>query len=195
MVTIQGLPWILAFTRGAAAAAALQAAVNVMGVSHPIMFAVANLIVPGAAHSRRQGGVRSASRTAFTYATFGAALLVPYYVVVLARPTEVLEVFYGAGSPYAAIVDVLRVYVLVYAFTYAAIILTGLLTALERSRQVFYTQVANAMSALVFGSPLIAILGVTGAAFGALAASVTYAVACVVLLRRRGHTRETVGLE
>ena len=184
IVTIQGLPWILALARGAAGAGALQAAVNVLGVTNPIMFAVGNLIIPGAAHGRRQGGISLALRTAFTYARFGAALLAPCYAVVLLWPSEVLSLFYGPSSPYADLVNVLRLYVLVYCFTYVATILNGVLTSLERSRYVFYAQFASALGAVIIGLPLIAMGGLTGAVFGSLAASVAYAGAGVVLLRR-----------
>jgi O-antigen/teichoic acid export membrane protein len=184
MVTIQGLPWILALARGAAGAGALQAAVNVLGVTHPIMFAVGNLIIPSAAHSRRQGGITFALHTALKYASFGAALLAPCYAVILLWPSEVLSIFYGPSSPYSDLVNVLRLYVLVYCFTYVATILNGVLTSLERSRFVFYAQFASAAGAVIIGLPLIAVSGLTGAVFGSLAASVAYAVAGVVLLRR-----------
>jgi len=49
---------------------------------------------------------------------------------------------------------------------------------------VFYAQFASALGAVIIGLPLIAVGGLTGAVFGSLAASVAYAGAGVVLLRR-----------
>jgi O-antigen/teichoic acid export membrane protein len=96
----------------------------------------------------------------------------------------VLRVFYGPDSPYGAVAGELPVFVVAYGCTYVSAFLAALLTSLDRSRFVFLAQAASAASALVIGLPLIALLGLMGAAWGSVATSVAFSGTCLLLLWR-----------
>ena len=166
--TIQAFPWTLAFFHGPAQAGALQALINLLGVSHPVMFSVGNLIVPAAARAHREGGVKAARQSALSYGTQGAALLLPYYAALVLWPKVALRIFYGATSPYVDLTAALRFFVLAYTFIYFAQVLGSFLNGLEESRSTFLVQTAAALAALTIGLPFAAWLGVTGACAGFL---------------------------
>lgn len=163
---IQIFPWTLAFFHDTSEAAKFQAVINILGVSHPVMFGISNLIMPAAAGARLSGGVAEAQRVSARYALQGGALLVPFFLVLLIWPTTALSIFYGPDSPYAALVIPLRMLVITYIFMYAVQILGALLNGLERSSTVFLTQLVSILPAIAVGIPLSAQAGVAGACIG-----------------------------
>jgi len=166
ILTIQAFPWTLALFHGPAAAAELQALINILGVTHPVMFGLSNLIVPTVAQSHRQAGLAAARRTAFRYATQGALLLAPYYAALLLAPGRILTIFYGANSHYAGLTAPLRLFVLAYVFVYAASVVLALLAGLERTRHAFFAQLGSSLASLGVGLPLAALGGIAGATGG-----------------------------
>jgi O-antigen/teichoic acid export membrane protein len=164
--TVICFPWALALARGAQEAASFQAMINVLGVTHPIIVSVGNLIVPAATKARKDAGTRAASFSAFRYGLQGGALLLPYFVLLLVWPTQVLSAFYGASSGYVASAGLLRIFVFAYLFAYVASVLGGLLKGLERPKSVFLAQLVGTCAGLSFGLPLIAGRGLVGAPIG-----------------------------
>lgn len=194
VVTTQAFTWAVALAHGLAAAAALQAVASVVAVAHPVMLGVGGLVVPAVARARSEAGPTSAWRVALGYATQGAALLAPYYVLVTLRPGWALWAFYGSSSPYLPIETPLRIFVLVYVLDYVAVVLGSLLNGLGDSRAASLCQLAAALAALGLGLPLAIAWGVTGAASGAaVVAGVT--VACAYrLVRARIRARSDAAL-
>ena len=183
ILTIQAFPWTLAYFHGLEATAQFQATANILGITHPVLFSMSNLVVPAAARARVTGGALAAWRVGSTYGGQAALLLLPFFLVLLVWPTQVLEIFYGADSPYAVLDGMLRLFVVVYCFRYAAFVVGGVLRALEAGRSVFLGQLAGAVAALLFGLPLAAWSAF--AAVGGVAVSAASEVMATAFLLRR----------
>jgi len=173
--TLMCFPWTLALSRGPQEAASFQAMINVLGVSHPVIMSVGNLIVPAATKARKEAGTGAASFSALRYGSQGGALLLPYFVLLLIRPTQVLSLFYGASSSYAGLGGLLRIFVVAYLFAYVGSVLGGLLNGLERPKSVFVAQLVATCAGLGLGLPLIAGSGLAGASAGLATMNVTRA--------------------
>lgn len=132
LLTVQGFSWTLAIAHGETSVAAFGAIAALLGVSHPVMFSVSNLIVPAVAKAHKTKGLAAAKRTAVTYFLQGVVLLGPYYVALAAVPALALTIFYKAGSPYIVESAALRVFVLAYVMNYLAMTLAALLNGLEK---------------------------------------------------------------
>jgi len=114
IVTGLTFPWALAIMDGPAAAAAFQAALNVANLANPIAFGLSNIILPAVAQAYASGSMRDAWAAAQTYIIIGAALLSFFVIPAMLMPHTVLELFYGANSPYthleqAAVIMVLAI--------------------------------------------------------------------------------------
>lgn len=180
ILSIQSLFWALAIFHGPKESASLQAVANPLGATHPILFGLANLIVPAAARANRAGGRIAAWRCTRDYGLLGGALMLPYFVTLLLWPRAALELFYGAGSPYVTLESALRLFVLAYLVTYAAQVLGSFLNGLRRTKAAFLTQLSGGVTGLILGLPLIVYFGVGGACAGFLAANITRAGACAI---------------
>lgn len=173
--TLMCFPWTLALSRGPQEAASFQAMINVLGVSHPVIMSVGNLIVPAATKAQKEAGTEAASFSAFRYGSQGGALLLPYFVLLLIWPAQVLSFFYGASSSYAGLAGLLRIFVIAYLFAYVASVLGGLLNGLERPKSVFVAQLVATCAGLGLGLPLIAGSGLVGASAGLATMNLTRA--------------------
>jgi O-antigen/teichoic acid export membrane protein len=185
----QALPWALALSRGTAETAAFQAALNIVNVTNPLTFSVANLLLPAAARAASEDGLQGAYRTGLRLIAQGGVVLVPFFVVLAVFPEWVLSVVYGPASPYVAIGNPLRLFAIAYTLYYIGGLLITLLTSLEETRKVFVSQLASALGGIVIGIPVTIWLGLTGACIGVF--SIHCIRACVVgllLLRLRPPT-------
>ena len=184
IVTVQAPPWALALLHGPQEAASLLVVANILGATHPIMFSVSNLVVPAVALARLRAGVGAARRTAFLYGVQGGALVLPYYLGLLAAPGLALVVFYGSDSPYHGLEAELRLFTLSYLFAYARIPVESLLKGLEHSQSAMLVHVVNAAGVAAFVLPLAITRGVLGATAGIALAGLGALVACLWLARR-----------
>ncbi len=168
VLSAQAYPWILAYSHGSVETAKFQALINVLGVSHPIMFGISSLVVPAVAQANHKNGLSRARRVGLTFGAQGAALLLPYFTLLVIWPRSVLSVFYGSTSPYTDLSFALRVMVIAYCFVYLSYVLNGLLNGIERARFAFMAQLFESGASLLLGLPATAWLGVSGAAAGRL---------------------------
>ena len=162
-LTVQVFPWTLAVARGPAQTAMYQAVVNLVSVSHPLLFSVGSLIVPASARAMAKNGIHAAKRIALRYGAQGALLAVPYYLVLFLFPKPALRLVYGASSPYVKLDQGVRMFVTAYAFVYLSQVLASLFNGIARGKLVFMASLAGAAIALFAAIPLIALLGMTGA--------------------------------
>src|SRR5260370_35809101 len=100
IVRVQLFPWTLVVRDGQAAAADLQAVLNIGNLANPIAFGLSNIVMPAVAQAHASGTIRQAWRAAWTYIVIGAALLSFFAVPVMLMPETVLALFYGANSPF-----------------------------------------------------------------------------------------------
>jgi len=182
--TFLSFPWALAYLYGVNEAAALQAVLNIIGASHPIIFCMRGLIVPATARSYRAAGKAAAQRITFNYAIQGLILLFPFYAIVLLWPRMLLTAFYGMDSPYLGLEAPLRLFVPAYTLFYMSVILTSFIDGLEETRRALMAQLVSACAFLIIGLPLTAWGGVIGASLGRSVYGLTVVIACVVIIRK-----------
>ncbi len=183
LITVYATPWILRYYHGAGEIAAYQAVANLLNVSNPIFAGIAGLIVPAVAKARAEGGLIAARSAAVKYAVQGAALLMPYFLILAIVPHFALQHFYRAGSPYLAYTTPLRLFVGVYSLYYVSQMISGFLNGLGESRWTFYAQAAAAAANGMFCLPLAAMFGFVGVAWGGIAPMLAQLVVCAYFAR------------
>jgi len=105
------VPWILAVYAGPAATAGLQAAVNIVNLSNPLILGLGNLI-PQIVAGARGRGLTEAWRVARTYTLIAALPIAVYSLLICLWPADVLRLFYGNGSDYLGLELALRLLVI-----------------------------------------------------------------------------------
>jgi len=163
--SIQAVPWALFLFRGPAEAAGFQAISNLLGVSHPIMLSLGNIIVPAAARARAKEGFVAARRVALRHAVQGGLLLLPYFVALMIIPGYLLGLFYGSGSPYVSLGNALRLLTVFYALYYISLTLKFLLNALEKNRTQFVVELCGSLLLAALLVPMVLWFGLPGAIF------------------------------
>jgi O-antigen/teichoic acid export membrane protein len=180
VVGFQAFFWLLALSHGPKETASLQAVANLLGVCHPLMFGLGNVLVPVVAKANAFGGLTLAWRSARRHGAYFGVILLPYFVVLLLWPRTVLETLYGSSSPYAGLVGPLRLFVASYALLYIAQVIGLFLTGIGNSRATFQAQLSGAVSAVLMGLPLAWVWGVPGACAGLLTVNGARSVAASV---------------
>lgn len=180
--TVQFFSWMLFVSHGLEFSARLQALVLIMGVTHPIMFGISNILIPAVARSDINDGPHRALRVGLSYGGLGGIALLPFYLVVLALPDLVLRLFFGEGSPYLELNWALRVFTASYLLGYTAQILFGLLNGLRRIPAGFISQGIGSLTSVLIGIPLILEWGVIGAVWAGVIANLAQVTAQVAFL-------------
>jgi len=183
VINIQVVLWTLAAAHGAAEAGKLLALGTILGLSHPAIFSVGNLIVPASARALRSGGAAAARKIALTYGAIGGLLVIPYYLLLIAKPGRALGVFYGARSPYLALQTPLRFFAAAYVMSYACTVQSSLLNGMARSRSALLIQLATVAGTAAITLPLAVYGGVMWSPAGACASTLAGLIVGSVLLR------------
>jgi Na+-driven multidrug efflux pump len=179
LLTSLAYPYALTWFHGLGNAAIFYAIINAFKPANPIMSSMTGLIVPAVARAMSSDGPKAARRLAIRYTAFGAILLLPYFLLLIFFPTQVLEFFYKKGHPYTQHGHLLRLFVANYTAVYLLCTFGGWLSALGRSRWLFYSQIVNIIVSLAIGLPLIIKWGVEGLIIGGMFAA--FSTAAVVL--------------
>lgn len=161
--SIQVVPWALFLFRGPVEAAGFQAISNLLGVAHPIMLSLGNIVVPAAARAHMKEGLFAARRVAMRHAAQGGLLLLPYVAALLILPRQLLGLFYGSNSPYLALDSALRLLTVIYALHYISLSLKFLVNALEKNRPQFVTELCGSLLLAGLIVPLVLWFGLPGA--------------------------------
>jgi len=159
----QATPWVLFLMRGAGAAAAYQAISNLLGLSHPVMLSLGNVIVPEAARARARGGIQAARRVALVQATQSGLLLLIAFGILTIFPGQLLRLFYGSGSAYLTLAQDIRLFALVYLLFFSALVLKFLLNALQETRTQLIAELFCCGLLGLMIVPLVTVFGLTGA--------------------------------
>jgi len=162
-LSLHAAPWALFLLRGPAEAAGFQAVSNLLGVSHPIMLSLGNIIVPAAARAHLKEGLFAARRVAVRHAAQGGLLLLPYVAALLIFPRQLLGLFYGSSSPYVALASAVRLLTVIYTLHYISLSLKFLLNALEKNRPQFVTELCGSFLLAGLIVPLVLWFGLPGA--------------------------------
>ncbi len=161
----QIFPWTLAAAFGAAAAARYQAALTPLGAVHPLLFSIVNVVTPAVAGVRMQG-TDAVYRVSRRYGVQFGLFAAPYLLLLAIAPTTVLGWFYGKGSPYLGLGNIVRLFVFAYGLQFVIAVMGGLLNGLEEARAASTALVASLLGTIAIGVPLCLMFGVTGAVIG-----------------------------
>jgi O-antigen/teichoic acid export membrane protein len=166
--------WNLAWWCGKQQLGVYAAVTNVLRLANPLSFVVSTLIMPNAARTLRQQGMRRAKRVMHRFGLLGTLLLAPYLGLLLIAPQTGLAIFYGWDSTYVQhgqYAQVLRIAALVMGLSFAITATGALLNAVERTRATFVSQLLAAGAYVLVAMPLTAAFGLIGAVAGWLVAA------------------------
>jgi O-antigen/teichoic acid export membrane protein len=181
-----GYSWVLTWCEGRAAVAEMFAILTLLKLTSPMINLIVSLIVPAAARAHETKGLSAAEHVAVKYSLLGAAILLPYFMLLIIFPSPVIHLFYGATSVYAGDANVLRLYVAWAALTYGASTIAAFFNAIHQSRLSMIAQVVNAGVSLLIGLPMALMGGLLAAAAGTVLA---VAAQLAVLLHFREKLR------
>lgn len=184
IVTVQAMPWTLAYFHGQEHVAEFGVLAQIMGLSNPVIISIAGLVVPAVAAAAARRGMSSARRVALSYGLQGAALLLPYYIAVMIFPELVLRVFTKSNPDYAGLTLHLRLFVVAYMLVFPAQVMQALLNGLGRTRSTFAAQCAFSVTTLLFSLPLAAVYGLTGAVWSGVLPALAFVGTSLFMLRR-----------
>ena len=187
----QATPWVLFLMRGAGAAAGYQAISNLLGLSHPVMLSLGNVIIPEAARARARGGIQAARRVALVHATQGGLLLLLAFGILTAFPKQLLALFYGSGSAYLTLAQDIRLFALVYFLFFIALALKFLLNALQETRAQLIAELFCCCLLGIAIVPLVTVFGLAGA-IGALGLWLMARVVCGVVILRNVNAYQEI---
>jgi len=185
LICIPAFAWVLVYFHGLEEGAINLALLSLLKISHPVMSAVSNLIIPAVAHARAKAK-GEAFAVFVKQAAVGAALLTPLFVPLLIVPSLVLKTVYAGGNArmYSAYSGTMQAMALSYVLIYLANMTTAYLTGLQKTRDVFVGHVANTAGSMLIGLPMVALWGVTGAAWGGGIAVAARLAANAISIRR-----------
>lgn len=169
----QILPWILALLYSPAEAASFQAVMNIVGVSHPVIFGTSNLVIPAAAEAKNRRGTAAAFRTSSWYGALSALLVLPFFGALFIWPRPALALFYGKLSPYVALGFGIRIAAFTYLVYVSSSFLAAYLFGIGRPKYVFAANIGSTILVLVPAAILIIRYGVIGALASLLTFSLT----------------------
>lgn len=185
---------ILATTHGSGAVAEYQAVANLLGVTHPVMLTLGNLLVPAIALAAQHGSVADARHACFRRAWPIALLLAPFFLVLFAASSVILSIAYGSDSAYTGLVAQLRWMVIAYVFFFIATILASILNGMEHAQHTLISQIISAIAGVCIGVPLCYVFGSMGATIGVAIAFLTIVLANAYQISRIGSIRNSVSI-
>jgi len=184
ILSSQAYVWILAAFHCPAESGKLLAVLAVLGLSHPLLFSLGNLLTPAAAISSRQQGKRAAWNATGRYWKPVMLLTGAYLTFLLVMPSPVLRLLYGRRSDYCGLNSELRLGAIAYLLMFATQRHLHYLAGLRRVKDVFAFQVSGAGAGLLAGLPLMKFFGVIGACAGMSVCNIARLLSGYALTRR-----------
>lgn len=168
---VQLVPWVLAITTGPATVAVYQAALNIANMMNPILQGLSNLIPQAVAEARLKGGVLHAWIIARKYIYLGLVPILVCCVAALLLPDFLLQLLYGADSPYRDATLAVQILVLAWAAHFIAEMIIRTLFGMEAGKLAMAVNIAGLLAAAILTVPLVLKLDVLGACFALLIAN------------------------
>ncbi len=184
LLSSQTFIWALAVGQGTAAAGSWQAVLNTVGVCHPLLLSVGNLVVPSVSSRFRMAGLLPAWQRAYRIVLPVGIAIAAYLVVLAVQPGYILSLFYGPHSAYAGLGGPVRVAAISYLFVFSVQVFGGFLSAVQEGRRLMRAQFLGALFSLILGAPLSMRFGVIGVCVGFCSVSILKACAIGYQVRR-----------
>jgi O-antigen/teichoic acid export membrane protein len=168
---------------GAAAAGVLKASQNLMGVANIWFQGLDNIVPVETARHLHEGGIRSMLAYTRSILLKWGGLTLLFAVVMASAPGFWLCLFYGPAMVQYGYI--LRLYALLYVFTFVGGPLRASLQALEYTVPIFWSYLAMTAFAFAFAVPMAKWLGLSGTMLGLLGTQVIFQgiVAAALLVR------------
>jgi len=149
---------------GAAASAALRAALNIVAVANIWLLGLDNVVPAHAARLMRLEGVAGMLRYIRRILLQWGGVTLVFSTVVACFASFLLRLSYG--TKYLSDVPVLRLYALLYVFVVVSLPLRAALQALEYTAPIFWAYPAMIAFSVALAGPFVRTLGLNGALLG-----------------------------
>ncbi len=180
MLTLQIPSWTLAIAFTPTAVAGYQCLLNLVGVANPIIFSINSMLIPSVVRESSRG-YRAARQTAVRYGLRFGLLLLPAFLALLIAPHAIMQLVYGASSPYLSLAWLLRILVIGFLAQYCATVAGAYEGGMARPKTYMWVQMMGTGFLLILGTLLIYRYGIAGAVSAMLCASVIRLIAFVCL--------------
>ncbi len=168
---VQLVPWAIAISVGSAAVAVYQAALNIANLTNPILMGMANVMPQAVAQARISNGVTGAWTVARKYILLGLVCLIICSAPAILWPDFLLQVLYGADSPYRDEALTLQILVLAWVIHLAGELIVLTLLGMEAGRSAMAVNLGALAAAAIVTIPLVVTFGVFGACLALLIAN------------------------
>jgi O-antigen/teichoic acid export membrane protein len=179
----QMLSWALTIGAGPAAAANLQAALNIVNLSNPLIMGLCN-IIPQAAAQASTGGMMAAWRATKRYLVLAVPPLLAFASVVLIAPEQILQLVYGSGSVYLGLSLPVRLLIIAALAGYSTDLVVSFLHGFRAVPFAFAINAIGALTTAALALALIKPFGLTGSCLALIGANAARLVATHVVLTR-----------
>jgi O-antigen/teichoic acid export membrane protein len=202
--------YTLARSHGNAAMGQYAALSNLLRIANPLFITLATLIVPAvamvsASASHSEGNqsrmLWEAWHVSRHFGLHGAALLLPFWAILLLFPEHAIALLYPRRPEYLGLTWDLRMFVCVSALTLINIVVASTFNGLRRNRRAMAAQVVGAGACLVVTIPLTIWLGLEGLLIGMMVSNATVAATLIALYqllklqgRKSGDSQRSSGL-
>jgi O-antigen/teichoic acid export membrane protein len=177
--------YTLARSHGDASMGQYAALSNLLRIANPMFITLATLIVPAvalvSASGNHPGMLADAWRVSRGYALRGLALLLPYWLLLLAFPNFAISLLYHGRPQYVGLGLDLRIFVGISTLTLINAVFASTFNGLRRNRRALMAQVIGAAFCLVLTLPLTIRFGLQGLLTGMLVSNAAVALSLIVL--------------
>jgi len=199
LITSVCCSYALARSHGNAAVGRYAALSNLLRIANPLVITLSTLIVPAVALVSASGTspptLSAAWRVARHYGLRGAALLVPYWALLMLFPGHAITLLYCGRSEYLGMETDLRIFVCISAMVLINAVMASMLNGLRRSRRSMAAQLVGAAACVVVTIPLTIYFGLEGLLAGTLVSNAAIAGALAILfldVAHRAHAESAV---
>jgi O-antigen/teichoic acid export membrane protein len=179
LVTTVCCSYTLARSHGDAAMGQYAAISNLLRIANPLFITLATLIVPAitlvAPNDQGPSTLRAAWRAGWHYGLRGAALLVPYWSILLIIPLHAIRLLYPHRGEFDSLSNDLRLFVGVSITTLLNAVLISIFNGLRRNRRALIAQAGGVVACAALTLPLTFHFGLRGLLIGTLISNLTVA--------------------
>lgn len=168
-------PWALAYAEGTAAAAGFQAMLNIVNLMNPLIIGLGNAIPQIASKARANEGLGHAWRASRVLILIGLPFAIVFAIALLLAPQQVLQLFYGEGSPYLGIDLALQIVALSLIARYVGDLICCFLIGVEAGRFAVMSYCAS-LTVILLLLPFALPFGLSGIACTMTVSSVVFLI-------------------
>ncbi len=189
VVSVQAYVWALAAFHGPAESGKMLAVLAVLGLSHPLLFSLGNLLTPVAAQSYKGSGKDKIWEKIEQHWKAPAFLAGVYLLFLILLPGSALKILFGVKSHYLSITSEVRIGAFAYLILFLSQKYLCYLAALRQVKTLFLVSITGAFVSVTAGIMLSARFGSVGAMLGFTLTTLSRYLAGQAALRLRASKR------